>query len=463
MSSEPQPISPAADVSSLPPWTDVTLTFHTGAVRGLVMPRGESADRSRILLKLPSGYNVGFSLDRIAHAQIHGQRVPEPQSARAPRPAGAGKPKVLLLGTGGTIASRLDYRTGGVKPAFTPDELYSLVPELADLCDLHTETLFSIFSENMGPEQYVPLAQRVFEALQSGVDGVVIGHGTDTMTHTASILTFMVQNPPAPIVMVGSQRSADRPSSDAPLNLIHATRAAALGNVAEVTVCMFGPTSDEYGLLHRGTRVRKMHSGYRSTFRTIGDTPIAMVDRERITYLRDDYARRHDGATPPAPGRELRLRCGFESRVALLYYYPNMQPDVIDALVERGYRGLLIAGTGLGHVNRPLYPALARAVQSGLHVYMTVQTLWGYSQMYVYETGRDIMRLGVTPCENMLPETAYMKLCWALGQSDSREEVQRLMLTPVNHETTPREPFDGYLVYQGGIPEVQRFLRSIHR
>jgi glutamyl-tRNA(Gln) amidotransferase subunit D len=181
------------------------------------------------------------------------------------------------------------------------------VPELADICNLRTEKLFGVFSENMGPAQYIKLAERIGEEIEKGIDGVVIGHGTDTMHHTAAILTFMVQDSPVPIVMVGSQRSSDRPSSDAAINLINAVKAAAEGDIAEVQVCMFGPTSDEYCLLHRGTRVRKMHSSYRSTFRTIGDVPLAMIDRDKISYLRHDYRRRRPDrdvrSTPPSKRR----------------------------------------------------------------------------------------------------------------------------------------------------------------
>jgi len=219
---------------------------------------------------------------------------------------------------------------------------------------------------------------------------------------------------------------------------------------------MFGPTSDQYGLLHRGVRVRKMHSSYRSAFRTIGDIPLAMIDSQSITPLRNDFR-------PRRKDRNVRINTAFEERVTMLYYYPNMQPDIVDAMVEKGYRGIIIAGTGLGHVNRPIYAALQRASDAGVHVYMTVQTLWGYVQMYVYETGREIMALGVTPAGNMLPEVAYMKLCWALGKSTDREEVKKIMLTPVSDEITQREPYDGYLIFQGAIPEVEEFLRTIKR
>jgi glutamyl-tRNA(Gln) amidotransferase subunit D len=308
----------------------------------------------------------------------------------------------------------------------------------------------------MGPKQYVELAKAVGREIENGIDGIIIGHGTDTMHHTASALAFMVQQPPVPIVMVGSQRSSDRPSSDAALNLIHATKTAAESDIAEVMVCMFGPTSDEYGLLHRGTRVRKMHSSYRSTFRTIGDIPIAMVDREKITPLKPAYNRRRKD-------RNVKVLPYFEEKVALVYYYPNMQPDIIDSLIENGYRGIVIAGTGLGHVNKPVYPAIKRAKDAGVAIYMTVQTLWGYVHMFVYDTGRDLMSLGIVPAENMLPEVAYVKLGWALGQTEDLSEVRRLMLTPVCGEITEREPYNGYLIYQGGVPEVEEFIRKFHK
>ena len=320
-----------------------------------------------------------------------------------------------LLGTGGTIASRLDYRTGAVIPAFSPGELYGSVPELADICNLETEKLYGVFSENMGPEQWIGTAQAIGREIEKGVQGIVIGHGTDTMHHTAAILSFMVQNTPVPIVMVGSQRSSDRPSSDAALNLMHSVKTAAESDIAETMVCMFGPTSDVYGLLHRGTRVRKMHSSYRSTFRTIGDIPLAMVSREYIRPLRQDYHRRR-------ADRNVTINTAFEDRVSIVYYYPNMKPDIIESLVDNNYRGIVIAGTGLGHVNKPLYPSLKRAQQKGIAVYMTVQTLWGYVQMYVYDTGRDMMELGVIPGANMLPEVAYMKLGLGAGADHRRAE-----------------------------------------
>ena len=437
-------------------WSEAQVKTTRGVFNGILLPRSENDDDKHIVLKLITGYNIGIDIDTILEIKELGYKEAHYKIPEKEFPVSENKPNIKLFGTGGTIASRLDYRTGAVIPAFSPGELYGAVPELADICNLSTEKLFAVFSENMGPKQYIELAKAIGEEIKRGIDGIVIGHGTDTMHHTAAALAFMVQNSPVPIVMVGSQRSSDRPSSDAALNLIHATKAAAESDIAEVMVCMFGPTSDEYGLLHRATRVRKMHSSYRSTFRTIGDIPLAMIDREKITPLKHDYNHRRDD-------KEVTILPYFEEKVSLLYYYPNMMPDVIDSLVDNGYKGIVIAGTGLGHVNKPVYPAIERATKAGVAIYMTVQTLWGYVHMFVYDTGRDLMSLGIIPAENMLPEVAYIKLGWALGQTDDLEKVKELMLTPICGEITEREPYNGYLVLQGGIPEVEEFIHKIHK
>jgi glutamyl-tRNA(Gln) amidotransferase subunit D len=437
-------------------WGQAEVLTSRGDFKGTVLPRADQDDEWHIVLKIATGYNIGVDVRTITGMTETGYKKANYKIPEKEFPVTPGLPKVKLLGTGGTIASRLDYRTGAVIPAFTPGELYGAVPELADICNLTTEKLFAVFSENMGPEQYKKLAVAIGREIENGIDGIVIGHGTDTLHYTAAALTYMVQNPPVPIVLVGSQRSSDRPSSDAALNLMHATTAAGHGDIAEVMVCMFGPTSDEYGFLHRGTRVRKMHSSYRSTFRTIGDTPLATVTRQGVKPIKPDYKRRrHD--------RNVIIKPYFEEKIGMIYYYTNMQPDMIDSMVDSGYKGIIIIGTGLGHVNKPLYPAIERAVAKGVHIFMTVQTLWGYVHMFVYDTGRDLMAKGVVPLENMLPEAAYIKLGWVLGQTQDREEVNRMMLAPISDEITPREPYNGYLIYQGGVPEVEEFIKKVHK
>jgi len=437
-------------------WGKVRIVTTRGEFEGTVLPRAENDDDQHIVLKIQTGYNIGLDISTILQMEEIGYQKANYKIPEKEFPIKPGLPKIKLFGTGGTIASRLDYRTGAVIPAFTPGELYGAVPELADICNLSTEKLFAVFSENMGPEQYKKLAIAIGEEIKKGIDGIVISHGTDTLSHTASALTFMVQNPPVPIVLVGSQRSSDRPSSDAALNLIHAITAAGHGDIAEVMVCMFGPTSDEYGFLHRGTRVRKMHSSYRSTFRTIGDTPLAKVTRQGVFPIKEKYNRRRKD-------KNVNIYPYFEEKVTIVYYYPNMQPDIIDSLVDNGYRGIIFAGTGLGHLNKPLYPAIERAHKKGVHMFMTVQTLWGYAHMFVYDTGRDLMAKGIVPLGNMLPETAYIKLGWVLGQTDNPQKVKEMMLTPVNDEITEREPYNGYIILQGGVPEVDNFLKKYHK
>ncbi|MBC8436076.1 MAG: Glu-tRNA(Gln) amidotransferase subunit GatD [Bacteroidetes bacterium] len=437
-------------------WANVKVDTTRGVFEGTILPRAENTDDTHIVMKFFTGYNIGVDTGTITNIEELGYKKANYKIPEKEFPYSEDKPNVKLLGTGGTIASRLDYRTGAVIPAFSPGELYGAVPELADICNLTTDKLFGVFSENMGPDQYKVLAHAIGEEIKKGTDGIIIGHGTDTMHYTSAALTFMVQNSPIPIVIVGSQRSSDRPSSDAALNLMHAATAAGHGDIAETMVCMFGPTSDEYGFLHRGTRVRKMHSSYRSTFRTIGDTPLATVTREGVFPIKQDYKKRRND-------RDVTILPYFEERVAMIYYYTNMHPDMIDSLIEKGYKGIIIIGTGLGHVNKPLYPAIERAVKAGVAVYMTVQTLWGYVHMFVYDTGRDMMAKGVIPAENMLPEVAYIKLSWALGQTEDLEKAKKIMLTPINDEITPREPYNGYLIYQGGVPEVEEFIRKFHK
>ncbi len=437
-------------------WGQAVISTTRGTFNGTVLPRSENDDDKHIVLKIPTGYNIGIDTDTITDMKEVGYKKANYKIPEKEFPTTPGLPKVKLLGTGGTIASRLDYRTGAVIPAFSPGELYGAVPELADICNLSTEKLFAVFSENMGPEQYKKLAIAIGKEIENGIDGIIIGHGTDTLHYTAAALTFMVQNSPVPIVLVGSQRSSDRPSSDAALNLMHAATAAGHGDIAETMVCMYGPTSDEYGFLHRGTRVRKMHSSYRSTFRTIGDTPLATVTRAGVKPIKTEYNHRRKD-------RNVNILPYYEEKVAMLYYYTNMQPDMIDSLVDNGYKGIIIIGTGLGHVNKPIYPAIERAIAKGVAIYMTVQTLWGYVHMFVYDTGRDLMAKGIIPAENMIPETAFIKLSWALGQTSDLEKVKEIMLTPINDEITKREPYNGYLIYQGGVPEIEAFIKKHHK
>ncbi len=433
-------------------WDRISVKTHDTVIEGILLPRS-AGDDSHLVLKMITGYNIGVRFDHVISIDQIGTKKANYKIPEKEFPFDEAKPNVTILGTGGTIASRLDYRTGAVIPAFTPGELFGAVPELADIANINTKKLFGVFSENMGPNQWKVLAESIRKEIEEGVTGVCIGHGTDTMHYTAAILSFMVQGSPVPIVCVGSQRSSDRPSSDAARTLIGSVNTAAYSDVAEVMVCMYGTTSDKFCYLHRGTRVRKMHSSYRNTFKTLGDIPLGKVEDGNFTYFKPDYKKRRED-------REVTIYPHFEERVAMLYYYPNMDPDILESMIDNGYKGIVIAGTGLGHVNKPLYDPIQRAHEEGIHMFMAVQTLYGYTQMFVYDTGRDLMARGVVPLGNMLPEVAYCKLGWVLGQVQDPEAVNKMMTTPITHEITPREPYNGFVQGQGGLDVVEDFLKE---
>jgi glutamyl-tRNA(Gln) amidotransferase subunit D len=239
------------------------------------------------------------------------------------------------------------------------------------------------------------------------------------------------------VVLVGSQRSSDRPSSDAALNLISAVRVAAASDLAEVAVVMHGSTEDDFCLVHRGTRVRKCHTSRRDAFHSINEPPLALVRGSEIQYLRDDY-RRSSGE-----GR-VRVDARFDPRVVLIKATPGASSDLIRAAVDRGYHGIVLEGTGLGHAPHSMFDGIKLAVEQGIPVVMTSQCLWGRVNMNVYSTGRDLLNLGVIPCEDILPETAYVKLMWVLGHTRRPERVADLMRQNLAGEISERTRPDAY-------------------
>jgi len=271
---------------------------------------------------------------------------------------------------------------------------------------------------------------KIKEAADSGIEGIMIGHGTDTMGFTSAALAFMLRNLSIPVVLTGSQRSSDRPSSDAALNLINAATIAT-SDIAEVVVTMQGSASHDYGLIHRGTLVRKMHSSVRHTFRTINDIPLGMIKDRKIKMFKDNYHKRNNEV--------IELQTDFEKKVALIYFYPGMESQIIDYYTDNDYRGIVIAGTGLGHVSTELYDSLKRATQEEITIIMTTQTIHGFVGMNVYSTGRELQDIGVIPGRNLLPETAYVKLGWVLGQISDPTEIQALMLKNIAGEFIERE------------------------
>jgi glutamyl-tRNA(Gln) amidotransferase subunit D len=400
-----------------------------GVLTGTVVPRYLYGDGEHIVLKLKSGYNVGINLRGLEEARVVSKGERPHFSAPPPPKPSKGMRRVLLLGTGGTIASRIDYRTGAVHPAVTSAELHSLVPELSEIADVEPEILFSVFSENMTPAHWSKLATRISKGAKEGFDGVVVTHGTDTLGYTAAALSFALVAVPIPVILVGAQRSPDRPSSDAPLNLVAAVSAAARADFAGVYVAMHMGESDDKVALYRGTRVRKNHTSRRDAFASVGAPVCAVWGREGAEFVSEGLPKR---------GGAFKPKVKFDPRVVLLKFYPSMPGGLVRATARTGARGLVIEGTGLGHVNKEGIAELGRFVAKGGLACMTSQCINGRVDLNVYDTGRDLLQAGVLPLEDMLAETALVKMMWALGNTPSVGKAKELMSTNVAGEVTAR-------------------------
>ncbi|MFH1431866.1 MAG: Glu-tRNA(Gln) amidotransferase subunit GatD [archaeon] len=403
---------------------------------GIIIPRPEK-ESSTIILKQDSGYNIGINYKNGAAIEkiSPGKRLEIFPSIDIKSKEGL--PKISMIATGGTISSRISYETGGVKWLMEPGQLLSIVPELEKIVDMQKiEKPFLIASENMSATHWQQLAEKTAELLNNGSAGVIITHGTDTLHYTAAALSFMLKNLSKPVVLTYSQKSTDRGSTDTVLNLTCAAYAAGHSDIAEVMLCGHGESSDTYCLLNRGTKVRKMHTSARHTFRPINDLPIAKIDSTgKIEILNDNYHKRTDKKT--------ETDTKFEEKVALIKYYPGASPSLIDFLVKDGYKGIVIEATGLGHIatDESRYnwlPAIKNAISKGVVICAAAQTLYGRLDPLVYSEGRKVEDLGVIHLEDMLPETAYVKLGWVLGHTSDQKRAKEMMLENIAGELTEK-------------------------
>lgn len=399
---------------------------------GTLMPHHEFSAPDILILKMKSGYNVGVRICPETKVEVleapveRGKKGGEIEFRK-------GLPKLILIGTGGTIASYVDYRTGAVHPALSTSDMVNAVPEIRDIANIDARVLFSIFSENMNVEHWQELAQAVAEELNNGADGVIIPHGTDTMGYTAAALSFMLGDVSKPVVLVGAQRSSDRPSSDASSNLMACARFCTKADRAGVYVVMHDTSGDDSFAVHIGSRVRKMHTSRRDAFHSINAAPMAHLDREGKMVLNTDGPRVSDA--------EVTAKVGMERACVLLQYYPGMDPALFEDIFMRS-KGVVISGSGLGHVNENMIPLIKRACDNGTVVVMTSQCLNGRTNLNVYNTGRDMLAAGAITVLDMLPETAYVKLMWALANTSSSEEAKELMQTPLAGEMSDRRTID---------------------
>jgi glutamyl-tRNA(Gln) amidotransferase subunit D len=421
----------------------IRIKTHDKEITGILMPRYESADKDHIVIKLKNGYNIGFRADKIQTIakivdsfqqssngyEIHDSKNNDQKKAH---------PKIALLGTGGTIASKVDYRTGGVTPALSVSEIYASVPELANYAYVEPEVVLKEYSENLNPAHWTIIANKIKEKVTTAeYQGILVSHGTDTMHYTAAALSFALQNLPIPVVLVGAQRSSDRPSSDAALNLIGATIFALKSQLTGVFVCMHASLSDDLVACHLGTRVRKNHTSKRNAFESIDGMPIAII-RGEIVELQLQQAEQKLKKRDNTNG--FVVRPNFDRRVVLLKFYPGFNPELIAYAIESDCRAIILEGTGLGHVGKECFPQIRKAVESGILVFMTSQCIWGRTRMTVYETGRDLLDIGVISLSDMLAETATVKAMWALANSKNIKSAAKLMQENIANEISMSIP-----------------------
>lgn len=421
------------------PGDAIQFTYQGKELKGILVQEKDG----QATVKLSTGYNMIIPLDEM-------QEVKAEPLHREPHNAPAAKqnpmlPKVTILHTGGTIASKVDYKTGGVMAQFTPEELISMYPELHEWANIEAKLVSNIFSEDMNFRHFNKIAREVQAAAQAGATGVIVTHGTDIMHYTAAALSFMLEDLGIPVLLVGSQRSSDRGSSDASANLLAATQVITKTDFAGVAICMHASSDGNLCHLLPGTKARKLHSSRRDAFRPVNSEAIAHIDltNMEITFLQEYERKKHTN---------IKVRPLDENlKVGMLYVHPNMRAEEIG--FYKGYDGLLIAGLGIaGNLplnatdddtaeNGTIAQALGELIAGGALVAASTQTIYGRVNMNVYATGRRMQEMGIIGHgHDMHPETAFIKLAWLL--SNELEKAKELFTQNLRGEISSRSPLE---------------------
>jgi glutamyl-tRNA(Gln) amidotransferase subunit D len=400
----------------------VKLISKKETVNGILMPGGGD----KVILKLDSGYNVGFHRKDVRKLTVIEKNKAIVKSvSRVPMKKGL--PTIAILHTGGTIASKVDYRTGGVSAEFNPEELVALFPELKKIANVKSELIAQMWSDDLRFKHFSIIARKVKEYINKGVKGIIIGIGTDNLAVAAAALSFMLESSPVPVIFVGAQRSSDRGSSDAAMNLICAAEFVTRTDFGGVAICMHAGSNDESCVILPATKTYKLHSSRRDAFQPVNDEEIATVDypTRKINYIKKNYVKRQD---------KIEIKPEMEEKVGILKIHVNMFPEQFEFF--QGYKGLILEGTGLGQtpgqvpnqeasIHQKIYPAIKKVIDSGCVVVMTTQCIFGGVNMNVYDKGRDLLELGVIPGKDMLANTALVKLSWLLG--NQKKDAAKLM------------------------------------
>jgi len=410
-------------------------------------------DSSCLVLKLDNGYNIGIKYDKSMLVKKIGPAVKLGAIPSISLKHKAGLPEISLIATGGTIGTHVDYRTGAVFMCRSPEEVIATAPDLENIVNLKgVHRPFTLASEDMNYVHWQQLAELVAKELNKGRRGIIVTHGTDTLHFTSAALSFMLKNLTKPVAVVGAQRSPDRGSFDGMLNLVCGGYFVGHSDIGEVAVVMHGSSSDDFCLAHRGTKVRKMHTSRRDAFRSINELPLAKIwPNGKIEIMNENHKKFEE--------KKVEADTAFEPKVAIVKFYPGSDPEIIDYYADRDYKGIVIEATGLGHVatgeggtsenemmrNLSWIPHVRSAVSRGIVVVITSQTLYGRVHPFVYRNQRLLYEAGAVFGEDMLPETAYIKLGWLLAHEKDPEKVKNLMQTNLVGEISAETDYRSYL------------------
>ena len=392
---------------------------------GILMP---SSEKDVVIIKLNNGYNIGFEKKDIEKIEIISKKKKTAKKENNKIFTDKNLKTISILHCRGTIASKVDYETGAVKAKFTPEELLDMFPELGKIANIKSKLVANMLSENMRFAHYNTIAKEIEKEIKAGTDGIIITHGTDMLHYTAAALSFCLEGLNIPVLLVGAQRSSDRGSSDAFMNLRCAAQFIVNSDFSEVAVCMHNSSEDDLCAVISGVRSRKMHSSRRDAFKSINSENFALIDNEgAIAWQRKDYTKREDK-------KKLSLKLFNDKlKIGLLKAHPQMFAEELIAYGK--FSGLVLEGTGLGHfpiesydkdskLNEKIFVELKNLAKK-IPVIMTTQTIFGGVNMNVYTPGRKLQEVGVLSAGDMIPETAYIKLAWLLSNY-KKEDVIKL-------------------------------------
>lgn len=414
----------------------VAVTTDKETVEGTLLPRSDMLSQDTIILKLKNGYNIGIERQKIAQIKVL-KKYEKPKQQAVASKTNKSLPTIAILSTGGTISSKVDYRTGGVYADYTAEDFVQMCPAIATFANIKAKKIMGVMSEDMNISHWRQIADAVAAELNDiSIHGVIVTQGTDTLHYTTAVLSFFLRNLNKPVIFTASQRSIDRGSSDAFMNLQCAVAAAAKFDGAVVASCMHATTEDTYCYLIRGTKVRKMHTSRRDAFRPINEFPLAKVFEDgKLEISNTNY--------PSCSESKVEVDSAFEEKTALVFVYPHMDPEVIDFYLQKGYKGIVLAATALGHVPTTeakfsLFPYLEKCKKKNIPVVVASQTIYGRVHPYVYTNLRKLsMGEDVIFVEDMLPEVAFIKLAWLLGhgydKDKIKEEMQKSIAGEISH------------------------------